>query len=70
MRDWFTASSVSPSVAARLRALTSTKTTVPKRLATLTLDLLVGELGVVRQGFNPLLILGEAEAPPPDPGGH
>lgn len=31
-------------------------------LATLTLDLLVGELGLVRQGFNPLLILGEAEA--------
>ena len=44
-------------------------------LATLTLDLLVGELGLVRQGFNPLLILGEADAsgdgaPPPDPGGH
>ena len=31
-------------------------------LATLTLDLLVGELGLVRQGFNPMLILGEAEA--------
>ncbi|MET0209465.1 MAG: formate dehydrogenase accessory protein FdhE, partial [Burkholderiaceae bacterium] len=41
-------------------------------LATLTLDLLVGELGLVRQGFNPMLILGEPEAgaPPPDPGGH
>ncbi|WP_431258636.1 formate dehydrogenase accessory protein FdhE [Roseateles chitinivorans] len=44
-------------------------------LATLTLDLLVGELGLVRQGFNPLLILGEADAssggaPPPDPGGR
>lgn len=49
-------------------------------LATLTLDLLVGELGLVRQGFNPLLILGEPEAahearqdataPPPDPGGR
>lgn len=49
-------------------------------LATLTLDLLVGELGLVRQGFNPLLILGEADASddrgpppgaaPPDPGGH
>ncbi len=32
-------------------------------LATLTLDLLVGgELGLVRQGFNPLLILGEPDA--------
>jgi FdhE protein len=31
-------------------------------LASLTLDLLVGELGLVRQGFNPLLILGEPEA--------
>ncbi|WP_416761606.1 formate dehydrogenase accessory protein FdhE [Roseateles sp. So40a] len=54
-------------------------------LATLTLDLLVGELGLVRQGFNPMLILGEAEAShdaapgappgsagavPPDPGGR
>ncbi|UXH79904.1 formate dehydrogenase accessory protein FdhE [Roseateles amylovorans] len=48
-------------------------------LATLTLDLLVGELGLVRQGFNPLLILGEPDVghdsapaldPPPDPGGH
>ncbi|WP_431048103.1 formate dehydrogenase accessory protein FdhE [Roseateles sp. L2-2] len=39
-------------------------------LASLTLDLLVGELGLVRQGFNPLLILGEADASPPDPGGH
>lgn len=38
-------------------------------LATLTLDLLIGELGVVRHGFNPMLILGEAD-PPPDPGGH
>ncbi|MFX1680828.1 formate dehydrogenase accessory protein FdhE [Mitsuaria sp. CC2] len=39
-------------------------------LASLTLDLLVGEQGLVRQGFNPLLILGEPDAPPPDPGGH
>ncbi|WP_343639406.1 formate dehydrogenase accessory protein FdhE [Roseateles sp.] len=51
-------------------------------LATLTLDLLVGELGLVRQGFNPLLVLGEPEAArdsgppggvaasPPDPGGR
>ncbi|SEK33054.1 FdhE protein [Roseateles sp. YR242] len=47
-------------------------------LASLTLDLLVGELGLVRQGFNPLLVLGEPEAgddrppgaAPPDPGGH
>ncbi len=31
-------------------------------LATLTLDLLVGDLGLVRQGFNPMLILGEADA--------
>ncbi|OWQ91387.1 formate dehydrogenase accessory protein FdhE [Roseateles aquatilis] len=31
-------------------------------LATLTLDLLVGELGLARRGFNPLLILGEPEA--------
>lgn len=31
-------------------------------LATLTLDLLVGEIGLVRRGFNPLLILGEPES--------
>jgi len=50
-------------------------------LASLTLDLLVGELGLVRRGFNPLLILGEPDAgddrqadaqgaAPPDPGGR
>ncbi|ALV07910.1 formate dehydrogenase accessory protein FdhE [Roseateles depolymerans] len=31
-------------------------------LASLTLDLLVGDLGLVRHGFNPLLILGEPDA--------
>ncbi|MCH7342416.1 formate dehydrogenase accessory protein FdhE [Pelomonas sp. CA6] len=45
-------------------------------LATLTLDMLVAELGLARHGLNPMLIFGEADeagAPdgaPPDPGGH
>lgn len=44
-------------------------------LASLTLDMLVGDMGLARHGVNPLLIFGEADDPggalaPPDPGGH
>ena len=36
---------------------------VRQALASLTLDLLVGDLGLVRHGFNPLLILGWGPVP-------
>jgi FdhE protein len=37
-------------------------------LASLTLDLLVGEAGLRRHGVNMMLLLGESERAPPDPG--
>lgn len=38
-------------------------------LASLTLDLLLSEAGLQRHGVNLLLLFGEPEPPPPDPGG-
>lgn len=37
-------------------------------LASLTLDLLVSDTGLKRHGHNPMLLFGEPEPPPPDPG--
>jgi FdhE protein len=37
-------------------------------LATLTLDLLVSDTGLQRHGVNLMLLFGEPEPPPPDPG--